>query len=373
MKHIYNDKNFNFIKTLLIQKKVEENCNNFNVDDINMSFYETCLDKVVEKFSNISGILAIYQFGSINAIGNSDIDLIFVIEPDKNISSKIFQTFEDKFSFKEKYLVYQHNPLIVSEEIVENINYVRECKNVRLLYGENYTFNDVDDILVLLYMFIDLITQYCPFTYLNKNLSSRRSFQHVNTFKYVYYLYIRILTEFKLLINYSEIKEVQNILNKNDEYRTRYKNQCDVEEVKKFLYYAKKKIIEILNRMNLKIDNLLKTKIHIDKKLLKDKYIIGHRIFNKHYSSIRHNGINIFGKYLYYRQYPYNYLFFFRYKNYLPPNLLKAVEKRDYYVDMYVNFIRNYALGKSLYYPWWKKNGWKAVIKQVIGDIFISI
>ena len=182
MKHIYNDKNFTY------SKKVKENCNNFNVDDINMSFYETCLDKLVEKFSNISGILAIYQFGSINAIGNSDIDLIFVIEPDKNVSSKIFQTFEDKFSSKEKYVLYQHTPLIIGKEIIENINYVRKCKNVRLLYGENYTFNNVDDVLVLLYMLIDLLVEYYPFIFLGVGSSPRSEFQYINAFRYVFYI-----------------------------------------------------------------------------------------------------------------------------------------------------------------------------------------
>jgi len=373
MKHIYNNENLIFIKNILIQKEVKEDCNNFNIDDVTISFYETCLNKIVEKFGKIPGILAIYQFGSISAIGNSDIDLIFVIEPDKKISSKIFQTFEDKFSFKEKYVLYQHTPLIIGEKIIENINYVRECKNVRLLYGENYTFNDVDNILVLLYMLIDLITEYYPFTFLTKKLTARSEFQYINAFRYVYSLFIVVISEFEVSLNLNsvEYEEVQNILDKNNLYRKEYKNRCD-SEVRKFFYYAKKRFLDILKKMNLVIDNLLITKLYVNNNVLKCKYLIGQRVFNRFCKQLYYT-MNFFGKEIIYGQYPLNYLLFFRFKNVLPTNLLKAVKERDFYVDAYINFVKNYAFGRSLYFPWRKRNDWKTVVKQIIGAVNISI
>lgn len=363
---------YNNIKNLLIQRKIEESSSNICVDDITMSFYEACLEKLVHKFGKIPGILAIYQFGSVGAVGNSDIDLIFVIEPDKDISRRIFWTFENEFSSKEKYILYQHPPCIIGEEIIENINYVRKCENIKLLYGQKYTFNNVNDILISLYMLIDLITEYYPFVFLGGKLPARAEFQYVNAFGHIYSLFRAVFKQYGMLINSLELKEVEAILYKNDQYRREYKDRCDIK-VREFFYYAEKRIMEILEGMNLAIDSLLERQLYVNNKLPKDKYVIGQRIFTRFYQCLCCT-VDFFGRKITYGQYPLSYLLFFRFKTFLPANLLKAIKKRDFYVDLYVNFIKNFALGRSLYYPWWKTNNWKTVVKQLIKtvDVFKS-
>ena len=50
-----------------------------------MDHYYGCLSKLKDVFASSKGIHSIMQFGDVSAPGNSDIDLIFVIEEDFNV------------------------------------------------------------------------------------------------------------------------------------------------------------------------------------------------------------------------------------------------------------------------------------------------
>ena len=45
-------------------------------------FYEECSEKIVRTFSSLPGIVSIYQFGNVRAPGNSDIDILFIVDDD---------------------------------------------------------------------------------------------------------------------------------------------------------------------------------------------------------------------------------------------------------------------------------------------------
>jgi|GEM_PF-6819109 len=109
------------------------------MNDIYIQFSE----KIVNSFSKIPEVSAIFQFGSLSSPGISDIDLIVVLDDNFRKGEKIRKLFWKLVSEKEAYKnIVLHEPYYVSknlfEELLEHI-YINEF-DLQLLYPEEYEF-----------------------------------------------------------------------------------------------------------------------------------------------------------------------------------------------------------------------------------------
>ncbi len=168
-----------------------------NISNIsNKEFYAESLNKAIRLFRNVDGVKSIYQFGSPAAPGCSDIDLMFVIEPDMKISRTIFEIYESEFTPEEKYLLYEHNPLIIGNEIVGKINIIMECKNLRYLWGERYSFETNLEVYLKLYVLIEFMITYSVSVLHNKDRPLRWRYQMINSIENEYSLFNSIRKTF---------------------------------------------------------------------------------------------------------------------------------------------------------------------------------
>src|SRR3990167_866526 len=81
--------------------------------------YAAALKKIVDLHKDMEEVIALYRFGSIGALGISDIDFFIVVKKDvKNFKYK-FNV--DKLSENEKYILTHYPGAIISEEILPSI------------------------------------------------------------------------------------------------------------------------------------------------------------------------------------------------------------------------------------------------------------
>ena len=91
-------------------------------------------EKIVNSFSKIPEVSAIFQFGSLSSPGISDIDLIVVLDDNFRKGEKIRKLFWKLVSEKEAYKnIVLHEPYYVSKNLLKN------CLNIFILM--NLTFN----------------------------------------------------------------------------------------------------------------------------------------------------------------------------------------------------------------------------------------
>jgi hypothetical protein len=100
---------------------------------IPLSAYERALDRFVHRVSQVPGVLAIYQIGSISCPGISDIDLIVVVDPSQGpFRTKTSVQMEDE----EEAFLFFHQPIHVDTALMSQIYHLFYVSDLRRVWGE---------------------------------------------------------------------------------------------------------------------------------------------------------------------------------------------------------------------------------------------
>ena len=175
-----------------------------------IEFYKHCEEKVVNQISSIKGVVSIYKFGSVKAPGNSDLDFFIVVKNDKNINQKIYEILEN-LDEDERYIAYQHSPIVLNEELAPFLHIIREASNVIHLYGEIIEFKSLSKEEKLA-QFLELLILDYPkrFSYIRQEIKKgeiRIGYQFINASKYT----INMIKELEVDIT----TELNDMLKKN--------------------------------------------------------------------------------------------------------------------------------------------------------------
>jgi len=100
---------------------------------IPLSAYERALDRFVHRVSQVPGVLAIYQIGSISCPGISDIDLIVVVDPSQGpFRTKTSVQMEDEG----EAVLFFHQPIHVDTVLMSQIYHLFYVSDLRRIWGE---------------------------------------------------------------------------------------------------------------------------------------------------------------------------------------------------------------------------------------------
>src|SRR3989338_537523 len=94
--------------------------------------YANAMKKIIDIHKSMKEVIALYRFGSIGALGISDIDFFIVVNRDtKNFKYK-FNV--DRLSENEKYILTHYPGAILSEEILPTIQYIAPLLELECFY-----------------------------------------------------------------------------------------------------------------------------------------------------------------------------------------------------------------------------------------------
>ncbi len=310
-----------------------------------MEHYDTCLSKLKDVFASCEGIHSIMQFGSINAPGNSDIDLIFVIEEDALVYQEVLHRFETQFSDSEKFLIYQHEPYFVPKTIINKINIMRPCSNIRNICGKEYPIQEKFGIAHYVYLLIELLTNYYP-AYLTSFSNIRLNHQIINAFRYLLEIYQEVASHYGLSTSFAG--EVNVLLNKNNDMRG--SEEVSSEDSRRFIEMAQKKLFEVIFEMFNQIDIVLGESLNGAGKIVGPKVYRG-KIFSE--KKKRLYVFNCLGRTFNLMHYPLKFYYLFGDLAGLSRELRESVEERNENLYNYQQFCLNYTNGTFFYLPWW--------------------
>lgn len=252
-------------KAILINQK--------NLTHLKIFLFTIIALKNNKKFCQIDGIISIFQFGTVHAVGNSDIDLCFIIDEKKINNDQIHFLLKSHFSWEEKYLLYEHAPMIINENLFKDIQMIRPATSLTYLCGRKISYSSfiLDDLDYQMIQLVELIsTVSIPFYFKpnERDKGTRIGLQVTNAIKYPLYIYEQICIKFNEdpIIN---ISLIQNFLNRNNFFRKNnliFPNHLFIQ----YLNYANKIYIHIVNRIKLHLANIIKEKLIKDDRISRE-------------------------------------------------------------------------------------------------------
>lgn len=305
-----------------------------------MDHYDNCLSRLKDVFASCEGIRSIMQFGSISAPGNSDIDLIFVIEEDAAVYQDVLHRFETQFSDSEKFLIYQHQPYFVPEPLINKINIIRPCSNIRNIYGNEYPIQEEFGIYHSVYLLVELLTNYYP-SYLTSFSSIRLNFQIINAFRYLLGIYNEVASHYGLSTSFAG--EVNALLKKNNEMRRT--EEVFSKDTHRFIEMSQKKLFDVVFEMFNQINSMLGECLTAGPMIYRGKIFSGKKK--------RLYVFKCLGRTFNLMHYPLNFYYLFGDQTSLSKELRESIEERNEYLYNYQKFCLNYTGGTFFYLPWW--------------------
>jgi predicted nucleotidyltransferase len=323
------------------------------------TFYERTLEKVSKIFSNYDEIYSIYQFGSIHAPGNSDVDLIFVIKDDIPLFNRIIDTFKTKFTQDERFIIYQHSPFVIPLELAPNLNFLLPCSNLIKIYGKSIEFKKVENPYTKLAIFIELLI-FTSLIRIPKTINKIEDLvfplQKINTIKHIIGLYLDLEQEFSIERTV-DLTPIYNVIEKNDALR---KNMYfyDVIKIISFVNNSVLMINKFLFELRITFSDFIEEKALNNRVIkLKKQYPIFK--FGEHFFVSDKNSLNriynkkgkIFDdiKRLYQ---PWSFYFFFQTRLLKKP-FYEGNKKRISYINKFLNYTSHFNDGNNLYMPFW--------------------
>lgn len=303
-------------------------------------FYEYCCDKVISIFSSLKEIISIYRFGSIQSLGNSDIDFIFVVKKTKDIGNRIVESFKNNFTNTELYIIFQHDPMILTESLMPYVYYIREPSNLNFLYGKPFDIENNINRQILCMQLAELIIGY--YHTLSLKLFPevfRWPLQIINVYKFI----------LKKAINLGYVlksEKVENILYQNKIFRESF-HQVKSDQIISFSRYA----FPILRSHAASIEEWLALKlksIYIPWPLPKKNY----RRLNKIFLCEENEYINYLARKRNIKFHSTVFTPLFFEPEHLPHSIRFDVLKRLSILQKYQNFLYNECNNVGLYRPW---------------------
>jgi hypothetical protein len=314
-------------------------------------------------FASSKGIRSIMQFGSISAPGNSDIDLIFVIDEDALVYQDVLHQFETQFSDSEKFLIYQHQPYFVAETIINKINIIRPCSNIRNIYGKEYQIQEDFGIYHDVYLLVELLTNYYP-SYLTSFSHIRLNLQIINAFRYVFDIYQEVASHYGLSTSFAG--EVNALLKKNNDMRRT--EEVSSEDTRRFIEMSQKKLFDVVFEMFNQID------IMLGECLNGEGLTAGPMIYRGKIFSGKKKRLYVFkclGRTFNLMHYPLNFYYLFGDTAGLSRELRESIEERNEHLYNYQKFCSNYTGGTFFYLPWWMT--WKINTSNRIKTAILTV
>jgi len=323
-------------------------------------FYEYCIKKIRDVFSNFNEIISIYSFGSINAIGNSDIDLIFVIKD--NIPFFIFlsRILRTKFTKNEQYLIFQHNPFVISESLAQFINYIRPCSNPVKIFGNEINFKSISNPYIKFALLVELLI-------FNKPHRSPASIDQIESIR----IYLQVINASKFVINlFKEIKQEFNFESNISFHQAEiiWKNNDVIR--KNMFFWDINKIKVHLNRSFIILNKLLlNIRIEIGQFIEKNALKKGFANLKEHKPVLRYGSYFFladnkkllkiqdieFRRIDFIENYynPWSFYFIFQNQYCLKNGFYEGIKERNQYLIKYLNYTSLYNQGENLYIPFW--------------------
>lgn len=151
--------------------------------------YEAAIDKIIEKYSKIKGLLSIYSWGDVSVPGISDIDVVFVFKRNAEplpLTNRSFYFLDAKT----RYLV-RHPFVFIDEESFKNIKYVYPDTDFKFLHGKNIKINKpsiADKCYSTISLLNDIIIRHYPRDFIeqfvSKRINVRDTLLRLNSLKY---------------------------------------------------------------------------------------------------------------------------------------------------------------------------------------------
>ncbi len=321
------------------------------------NFYGECINKVLSKFKGVEGIHSIYKFGSISTPGISDVDLLFVIEPREKVAERIFNVFETQFSAKEKYVVYQFHPLILTRDLCQELNIIRKTTDIVHLWGEKQKFPDLEDIYVKFSQLIDLLVHYYPgFLIIDNHIHDHRlGLQYINAFKYPLALYHDISEKFGL--DNAPVKETEKVLSLNDSVKTNIFSY-NVDSLNEYILDTNKKLFHISGSVKSHIKEFILEKNIISLNKTPKIKRIANRFFTNRFFQDTHaiKKITALKKKITIYYEPEQFFYFFKETDLLTEQFREATRKRHNVLANYMEFTKQILGGRNMYLSWWYRN-----------------
>ncbi len=337
---------------------------------LDYEFYEKCIHKIQKLFSNIDEIIAIYRFGSIKAPGNSDIDLIFVVKNNIQVYDKIVYCLKTRFTSNEKFIVFQHKPFVITEDIAKNLNYILPCEEITKIYGKDIIFNIISNPYVKLAMLIELLifTKPIPFPVLvNIQEDFAKSLQQINTMNYIMKQYLEIIDYFDIGSEIS-FKYLRELLKKND-YIRKNMYTLPLNSIKTHIDNSCLIMRNYLLRIKLEIAHFIENN-GFNQKIIKEykrKPVLRFGSYFFIFNEEKLKKINLINNrsYLYN---PWSFYFFFKNQECLKKKFYKGIKERNKILIPYLRYTLIYNNNSNLYVPFWYRDK-KRNLNEIIWNL----
>lgn len=120
--------------------------------------YDQVKDNFIENFKKIEAISAIYQLGTSTHPGISDLDLMIIIGENRGTYKLQKRLYEYYHSLPREYrYILNHRPFIVNESLFHKIHCLVPIFEMRQLWGEKYSVDDIERAEFREYQLIHLI------------------------------------------------------------------------------------------------------------------------------------------------------------------------------------------------------------------------
>lgn len=111
-----------------------------NVKKFKNRDYKDAINIYISKLTKNQDIISVYQLGSTDYPGLSDIDLIIVLRDSSNNFN--WEKYSIKNLTKKERYLFMHEPFIVNRSIAENIKFLYPMFSLSHLYGEKIKFEE---------------------------------------------------------------------------------------------------------------------------------------------------------------------------------------------------------------------------------------
>jgi len=156
--------------------------------------YQLTFQQIARRLLDVNGVLQVYRMGSWSYIGTSDIDFVIVVDSHSIEIKKIMSVFESLDGL-ERYIAYQHPPMVLNESLFKWIDYIRPVGRLFSHVGETVLPLYKIDERSQEHALVEIILYYYPSVWLEliKKLRYRElDIIRSNKLKFVEYLRISL-------------------------------------------------------------------------------------------------------------------------------------------------------------------------------------
>jgi hypothetical protein len=163
----------------------------FNLpEEYSIEDYKEAVDYIIGRYSDIGGLISIYNWGDPSIPGISDIDIVFVFKTGKTNPVPILNRSFYFLNAKTRYLV-RHPFVFIDEYSFKKVRYIYPNTGFKLLHGNSLQIDKLssDDLYYSkMALLNDIIIRHYPRDFIeqfvDKNINTRDTLLRLNSLKY---------------------------------------------------------------------------------------------------------------------------------------------------------------------------------------------